>query len=173
MKMNLTYAGLTDIADRVVVELRKRGPVRLIAIARGGLTFAQLVAYRMALPLFVYFPKNDRISGPESICQLDLDPLRVGKDAPEFVFLEDLVAKGRTYDKVYAFMDEEFPGARWSFVPVVLDANAPKEVQDAIPLYGMKTDNWVVFPYEISEHVVEGDRGLFREGTSNNSQEPA
>lgn len=172
MKKNLSYYALKDLAVEVSHKLQVQyakeiaeNRLFLFAIARGGLTFGHLVAYRMALPLGVVFPMNDYVQR--------LHPQINPYDEPGpavYVYLEDVIAEGRTYRQIKDWheticADEE----AFVFVPAVIDANAPVDIQADVLVYGTKTSDWLVFPHEDAEHVTEGDRGLFREGTSNNA----
>jgi hypoxanthine-guanine phosphoribosyltransferase len=175
MKVYLTYEQLKDVANHVVEQLRvkyaeqiKADRLFLFAIARGGLTFGQLVAYKMALPLGVVFPMAS--PHPMRVQHPTWDDL-TNDDRAVFVYLEDVVAQGRTLTKVLT-AHAAYYGSHVSaeFVPAVLDNNVDESIRSRVNIAGMTTSDWIVFPHEEIDHVVEGDRGLFRNQTSNNSK---
>lgn len=149
MKVQLTYPQLKALAFRFAQTLPD--DCQLVAISRGGLTFAHLVAYFTAKPLGFFIPKTKQLvlagSGP-------------------LVFLEDLIAKGRTLELVRQTVTQD-----WTFACVVLDSrfDIPAELKARVT-YMMRTADWVVFPHEEFDAVVEEDWGLFREQTSANSK---
>lgn len=162
MKIQMTYREFVDIADRIALHIWNNvvNP-RLYAVARGGFTLAHRVAYRLALPVGVFYPKQ----------QLEVHPVQ---SSGTRVFLEDVIATGRTVHAIETFMAEQrtsYPNANndYKIYPVVVDADCPKFA--AVEYYNsLVSKDWVVFPYEDFYAVSEGDRGLFREGTSNNSK---
>lgn len=152
MKVELSYEELKTIARKVSSYIAPLD-CELIAIPRGGLTFAHLVSYRLSKPLNFFLPKSKSLAFP-------IDPLKT------LVFLEDVIAEGRTFDIVR----ETFPSHY--FATSVVD----KSWYEKFPQYrkylipgGLITNDWIVFPYEEPSLVEEGDRGLFRESTSMNS----
>ena len=175
MKTYLTYDQLKDVASHVVEQLRtkyadqiKAQKLFLFAVARGGLTFGQLVSYKMALPLGVIFPLAS--PHPTRMQHPTWDDVKED-DGSVFVYLEDVVAQGRTMSKILTAHEAYFGthvGAE--FVPAVLDSNVDESIRSRVNIAGMITSDWIVFPHEEMDHVVEGDRGLFRDKTSNNSK---
>lgn len=162
MKIQMTYSEFVDIADRIALHILNNvvNP-RLYAVARGGFTLAHRVGYRLALPVGVFYPKP----------QLEVHPVQ---SQGTRVFLEDVIATGRTVQAIETFMAEQrvsYPNANnaYRIYPVVADADCSKF--DAVEYASsLVSKDWIVFPYEDFYAVAEGDRGLFREGTSNNSR---
>jgi hypoxanthine phosphoribosyltransferase len=156
----LSYAELKAIAKDVAKYINtKKVDCELVAVTRGGLTFAHVVAYNLAKPLHFFDPK--------------LGELILAHDVSihsHFIFLEDLIAEGRTFRLISDYMNSGDWRATWEMIPVVLDSKAPQDIQDRVNTYGMCTDDWIVFPHEDADHVVAGDRGLFRDRTSNNAK---
>lgn len=151
-KITLTYDRMTAILDEMIPELRQRGYDEVVAVVRGGMTAAQYIAKQLRLPVGVYYPSNDVYHTPRLMtCKRKVDRL---------LFVEDLIAKGRTKDELDHFM-RGFEGVAYDFLPLVVDAHYVGHVD----LYGMRTERWVVFPYEKPAEVVVGDRGLFRDGS--------
>lgn len=161
MKYYLTYEELKTIAKDVAEYLRceYNGECNLVAVTRGGVAFGQLVAYEMSKPLHYYSPPIDQILWTtEGSPQTRSEPL---------IFLEDIIAEGRTFRAVDAYMDSpEMSNIGWEFIPVVMDHNAPSDIKKLVNRVGKVSSEWVVFPHEEFDLTVEGDRGLFREGTS-------
>ena len=107
------------------------------------------IAKQLRLPVGVYYPSNDAYSTPRLIL--------AKKKAGKLLFVEDLVAQGRTHAELYKFM-KGFPEVDWHFMPVLVDG----KYENNFPMQGLKTDDWIVFPYEKYDKMNEGDRGLFR-----------
>lgn len=165
-KRYLTYEELRVRAQLIANYIRKNvEKPSLVAVTRGGLAIAQLVAYKLALPVSVFYPKD--LTGAQDYPILTGPALIDGDET--LIFLEDVVAEGRTYRIVNDFID--MPKQKWLFIPVVFDSklnpadfpNIPEELIWAC-------SDWVVFPHEDIEQVVAGDRGLFRDRTSENSK---
>jgi hypoxanthine phosphoribosyltransferase len=154
----ISYDELKIIAKNVAKSIStKGGTYRLVAVARGGLTFAQLVSYYLSKPLEFFIPAYSEMTGSD-----------YWEMYTHFIFLEDVIAEGRTFRIIDDYVTRQgLPS--WEMIPVVLDSNAPADIQDRVNTYGMKTSDWIVFPHEDVAHTVEGDRGLFRAGTSANS----
>jgi hypoxanthine phosphoribosyltransferase len=156
----LSYNELKAIAKDVAKYIdTKKVDCELVAVTRGGLTFAHLVAYNLAKPLHFFNPKLGQLILADDISLHS-----------HFIFLEDLIAEGRTFRLISDYMNSGDWHASWEMIPVVLDSKAPPDIQDRVNTYGIRTDDWIVFPHEDIEHTREGDRGLFREGTSENAK---
>jgi len=173
MKRQLSHDELKTLSQNVVDQLHskypeqiKNGELFLFAVLRGGMTFAQNVAYRMALPVGVVYPMSE--GSP-----VMMHPFASYKKLTKavFVYLEDVVAQGRTLTKVMDYHRLHY-GDHFAaeFVPAVLDANVDPAIRDQVNIVGTVTNDWIVFPHEEFHAVDEGDRGLFRAGTSNNSK---
>lgn len=155
----LSYDELKAIAKDVAETIKKsHTDYELVAVARGGLTFAQLVSYYLAKPLSFFVPKDKVLLRDWTV---DI--------GTHLIFLEDLIAEGRTFRIIDDYATSVYL-VSWQMIPMVLDSNAPQDIQDRVNTYGMRTDDWIVFPHEDIDHTVEGDRGLFRDGTSHNAK---
>jgi hypoxanthine phosphoribosyltransferase len=127
-------------------------PNGLIAISRGGISAAHIMAKKLRLQIGYYFPKDELLIPYPGY--VDSDPL---------IFIEDLVAEGRTFLALKKFItsSEKYSKSIYDFVPILVD----KDFDYPFNFYGLKTGSWIVFPYEQSEKVIVGDRGLFRNRT--------
>jgi hypoxanthine phosphoribosyltransferase len=143
---------MTELLDKQLPKIEEYKFDEIVAVVRGGLTAAHYIAKQLRLPVGVYYPSNDAYNTPRLIL--------AKKKANRLLFVEDLVAKGRTYDELYKFM-KGFPGVEWHFMPVLVDG----EYKGDFPFQCLKTDEWIVFPYEKFDKMQEGDRGLFRMNT--------
>jgi hypoxanthine phosphoribosyltransferase len=153
MKLNLSFPTLKslciDLAERLAKEYK---PDQIVAISRGGLVPATVIAKYLRLDVGFYMPKVDRLV-------LIGQPRRVA-------FVEDLVAQGRTFWKLAQHMEANFPydpgsiPISWTYVPILVDGDFDKI---DFQFYGLKTKQWVVMPWEEEEKMQVGDRGLFRE----------
>lgn len=158
MKRQISYLELKNFGRDVARYIKDKYPdgnYNLIAVARGGLTLAHIVAYILAKPLNFFIPKTGGLHFAE---QGDLNA--------SFIFLEDLIAKGRTYEIIEKRM--ELIQQSWEFIPVVVDADI--EIPKHVSKYMIQTSDWMVFPHEDFDSTVEKDWGLFRDGSSSNSK---
>jgi hypoxanthine phosphoribosyltransferase len=153
MKRFLTYEEMTKALDGKMEELRSLNFSEIVAVVRGGLTAAHYIAKQLRLPVGVYYPSNDAYPTPRLIL--------AKKNPSRLLFVEDLVAKGRTYLELKNFLDNFPEIEEWHFMPICTDAEYPENFN----LQVMKASDWIVFPYEKMESVKEGDRGFFRKNT--------
>lgn len=149
MKRFITYEEMTALLDEQIPKIEAYGFDEIVAVVRGGLTAAHYIAKQLRLPVGVYYPSNDAYSTPRLML--------AKKKANKLLFVEDLVAQGRTHAELYKFM-KGFPEVDWHFMPVLVDGKYEKNFL----MQCLKTDDWIVFPYEKYDKMQEGDRGLFR-----------
>jgi hypoxanthine phosphoribosyltransferase len=164
MKVEMHYEGLKHIAKKIAghISTNVANPA-LFSVMRGGMTLAHLVGYELRLPVGAYYPAMHKFIHPSlqeagSLAQFT------------FVFLEDVLATGRTLSATREHMESIHQDFR--FYPSVID----QEIFDkglpecVVHAPAFVTADWISFPYEEFDVVVEGDRGLFRDGTSLGSQ---
>ena len=151
MKRQMSYAEfnslclhLTEIIESTSKAMQK--VPRLVAVSRGGISAAHIIAKKMRLPLEYFFPADGRMT---------FEP----KFNDFVIFIEDLIAKGRTYQAVNEKMGNN---GNWLFATVLADNNAPMFYNI---VYALRSSDWIVFPYEDFDSMKEGDHGLFRDGT--------
>lgn len=149
MKRFITYEEIIALLDEQIPKIEAYGFDEIVAVVRGGLTAAHYIAKQLRLPVGVYYPSNDAYSTPRLML--------AKKKANKLLFVEDLVAQGRTHAELYKFM-KGFPEVDWHFMPVLVDGKYEKNFL----MQCLKTDDWIVFPYEKYDKMQEGDRGLFR-----------
>jgi hypoxanthine phosphoribosyltransferase len=151
MKFYLDYEHLKNIciamAENIALAYK---PHEIVAVVRGGLTPAHIIAKHLRLPVGVLFPEYNELH-------------LYNASSRRIVFVEDLIAKGRTYRQIKNIM-ELYPGIDWKMAPVLVDSHYD-ETLDNVVTYGFKTSHWCVFPWEDFDKMQEGDRGLFRHGT--------
>jgi len=146
-KLVLHYSFLKDICLNIAEDIRSLySPKQIIAVVRGGLSPAHIIARKLDLPMGFFVPRvnTSRLWFDESL-------------GGPLVFVEDMVGKGRTLQLVKESL-ESF-NIKWYFVPIVIDGKLDLE----FPVYGIKTLQWVVFPHESGDQIVEGDCTLWRE----------
>ncbi len=150
MKLNLKY----DILKEIIITQLPGIPnieyvEEVVAITRGGITIAHIIAKELQLPIGYYFPDNKDI---------------IFSGSPNFIIIvEDLIAEGRTTRGLHNFMSRKLPCIKYMYVPFLVDSGFKDKT--AYDYSFFNTNEWVVFPWEVEEDVVEGDRGLFRKGT--------
>lgn len=148
-----------SLADQIKA---KFNPDVVVSINRGGATLGHIIAKKLHLPLATYFP------GEKPLLTFPQNRL-----FSRLVFIEDLVAQGRTFYQLSSYMNYLEEGClgipclnsdfKWTFVPFLLDDKAPVDIPCLT--YGIRTSTWMVFPWETLEDMNEGDRGLFRDNT--------
>lgn len=162
MKVQLTYPELVSIGKGVAAKLVTPDTI-VVAVSRGGVSLAHIVAFHAKKQLNYFIPKDNKLFLTE-----DDEFSFLNTTSSKFLFVEDLYAKGRTYDLISKFMTKT--NVSWSMVVAVLDGNVP---QNSIPSnlsFYHRTTDWIVFPHEDIDVVNEGDWGLFREGTSTSAR---
>lgn len=155
MKVKMSYDEMTALIDEQLPLIKNYGFEEVVAVVRGGLTAAHYIAKELRLPVGVYFPSKS-FANPRLILN--------NRETRRILFVEDLIAEGRTFRELQQFMEFEYVyrnQTNWRFFTVLKDENAPEV--DA--MYALKTSDWIVFPYEKYDKMDEGDRGLFRHGT--------
>lgn len=158
MKQVMTYNQLKRLADKMAEKIRESLPspdfdYSLIAVSRGGVTAAHRIAYVLGKELNYWSPSR-------GLAYL------LNDDTPKF-FIEDLVAKGRTLRLV----QERFNHEDIRYCPLIVDHGyAAEHGLDEFFTYGRVSEDWIVFPYEDEDRVVEKDWGLFREGTAESAK---
>ena len=144
MKVYMGYGRLKKICSRALPIIHRYDPDYIVAVARGGLTAAHIIGYSLQKPIIVFYPRDNAVT------QLVDTPHKL-------VFVEDLIAKGRTFEIVKSAMEQKCIDFR--FFPVVIDAEY--KIEDArIINVGQKYSEWIIFPYEDDNLVVEGERTL-------------
>jgi len=158
MKISLDFNTFKNICLSMAEEISKYEPNEIIAISRGGLSAAHIIAKYLNLNVGMYFPKEKQLL------------MSSNKYLSKVVFVEDLVAHGRTFDLLNSHMLElgfTSQTFEWKFAPVLIDGKyiETQDFNDKLITYGLKTNHWIVMPYEEETKMVEGDRGLFRDNT--------
>ena len=150
MKEQLNYTEYRRICLNMAQQAKQYKPVEVVAVMRGGMSAAHIIAKELNLPCGAYFP--------------DLREFKSARDSfsGTILFIDDLVAEGRTYEDLREYYHKYMPKATVIFGAVLVD----KKYKGCEPhIIGFKSSDWIVFPYEDYEKVAEGDRGLFRHGT--------
>lgn len=149
MKYILTYTHLKSLISQKMEALIEGNYDEVLAISRGGVTAAHIIAKQLRLPMGYIFPKSEYFPKARLIL--------ANPNSKRVLVVDDLVALGRTYEEVSRLMTI-VPNLAWDYMPIVTDANYEKR----FPLSPLVTSDWVVFPYEDASKTVENDHGLFR-----------
>jgi hypoxanthine phosphoribosyltransferase len=144
-KKQMSYNEFKTICLDIAEKYKDQNIDEIVAVTRGGLSAAHIIAKKLRKQVGFYFPSKG---------------LYVPFGEPKKVLIiEDLVAKGRTWENIKI----NFPtDIEYSFCAVLIDSNYDNK--DNLD-YGIKSSEWIVFPYEEFEESTEGDRGLFRDGS--------
>ena len=157
----MTYDELVAHADSLSQTIHRHFPRhQLVAVSRGGVTLAHRVAYNLSKPLGFIIPSMP-LQGLYTSPPTETPPL----------FIEDLIAKGRTLDIITSLAKLGVIHPGWHFAALVKDETytVPTHLVNKVTTLITPTE-WVVFPYEDAHRVKVGDWGLFREGTSENAK---
>lgn len=149
MKRYLTYSEFTTILDSIIDKVKDEGYQEIIPVVRGGLTAAHYIAKELRLPCGAFWPD---IGGVPFL-------MVTNRQHKKILFVEDLVAKGRTYYTINKDMTDNHPEFEQEFAPVLVDSSCPHHFK----YEGIRSEDQIVFPYEDIDKMNEGDRGLFRE----------
>lgn len=154
MKRIMTYEELKQICLSLADYIHNKCcPDEIIAVVRGGLTAAHIISKELSLPIGVWYPKNETEDAK----------LIIRPTSNKLVFIEDLVAQGRTYNELKQFMSrKEYASYQWEFIPVIVDRTYNTT---ELSRWGIQPQDWIVFPYEDIDRMKEGDRGFFRNNT--------
>lgn len=149
MKVYMDYETYKRYSLYLADKIKEDGCDTLVAITRGGISAGHIIAKELGMPLYYYFPNYDQI-------------FPYPPNAKKMAFIEDLIAQGRTLQNVKDYFDRQWFPINWHFYTILQDAYFENDTKVT---YTVKTKDWIVFPYESYNAVIENDRGLFREGT--------
>lgn len=152
MKKHLSYQEMIELLP--IDKLREYDFDEVVAVMRGGMTAAHYIAKELKLKCGAYFPASK-----------DFDHNRIilaNPSSKKILFVEDLIARGRTLMRLKKFM-KNFK-VEWMFYPVIVSHDYESDEAEYIDV-GQKFEDWIVFPYEDFDKMKEGDGGLFREGS--------
>lgn len=145
-KVTLDFETFKQICLGLAEKIKRYEVDEIVAVHRGGMVAAAIISKQLKLPCGAFFPQTSSLH-------------LVNPESKRIVFIEDLVAQGRTYTLIKSRMEPE--NITWFFVPILIDGTS--ELDKIVDDYGLKTNLWMVMPWEDNTLMVEGDRGLFRE----------
>jgi len=108
MKLYLTYDILKDICLHLVDKVKDNKFDEVVAISRGGLTAAHIIAKELRLPIGFFIPNKN---------QLILN----NENSKKILVIEDLIAKGRTYSLFKDYMFNNYKKIDFIYVPIIID----------------------------------------------------
>jgi hypoxanthine phosphoribosyltransferase len=154
-KIQMTYKELYDMCQGIAYQAmdEEKPFTQIIAVTRGGLSAAHILGKMLGLPVGIFVPDTKAVLLPKP-----------HNPNGKYLVVEDLVARGRTYEIVKKFFNEECE-CDWEFCPILIDSEYYREHSYEFKYFGFVTSLWVVFPYEDFDSVVAGDRGLFRDNS--------
>lgn len=128
------------LAEKIKADCTNLDQATLVAVSRGGLIPAQLVAYKLnirdvrVMKLISYNDQGTR----EAIKDISTDRLFDGSDV---YFIDDLADSGATVD----YIRKRFPSAR---ICTLLMKTCCEEEPDICIRSGLKAESWLVFPWD-------------------------
>lgn len=150
-KVELTWDEFKDCCRELADRIKNKysdpdSKTAIVGINRGGMIPAVVIAKMLRMEVIPWTPKK----------YIQYSEIR---DYDVLIFIDDLYAEGRTYRR---YLEEvKYLRHDTCFMTILMDGKAynPKVT------FSMRTNDWIVFPWEDFDAVTAGDRGLFREGT--------
>lgn len=142
---------MDELGERI--RARRPRPDAILAVARGGLAPATLLAHRFEIPevesIRARVTENDGPHTPKR-SSVDLGALPPAYEADRLLVVDDVIGTGRTWhavnDAVRARRSRALSPPMWVVLYPNLD-NAEVAVPDDV-LIGWTSREWVVFPWE-------------------------
>jgi len=128
------------LAEKIAADCANLEQATIVAVSRGGLIPAQLVAYKLnirdvrVMKLISYNDQGTR----EDIRDISTDRLFDGSDV---YFIDDLADSGATVD----YIRKKFPSAR---ICTLLMKTCCQEEPDICARTGINAANWLTFPWD-------------------------
>ncbi len=128
------------LAEKIAADCANLEQATLVAVSRGGLIPAQLIAYKLnirdvrVMKLISYTDQGTR----EDIKDISTDRLFDGSDV---YFIDDLADSGATVD----YIRKKFPSAR---ICTLLMKTCCQKEPDICARTGINAANWLVFPWD-------------------------
>lgn len=148
MKRTLDYYEMKKIILDKIPLLKTKNFDEVVVVSRGGITIGHIIAKELKLQVGILYPAKNEIAFFDPHCK-------------NILIIEDLVAQGRTTKIIHKVMNK-YAHKKYYYMPFLVDANY--KVHDFHDSF-MVSEDWIVFPWEENDSVVEGDRGLFRDKT--------
>jgi hypoxanthine phosphoribosyltransferase len=156
--ITLSWQDLTEIIVRLDHLVQQNGkPTTLVALQRGGLVPAVMLAHRFEvrnlLSLDLRSTIDDSVNAKKTQPRLhhaSLPPL----DTEDVLLVDDIAGTGKTLRFAQRLVSDHSPARLRSLVCLVnrlnWDPDNPVSPPDAITYTGRLVEGWVTFPWEIS-----------------------
>lgn len=156
MKFKINYEDFYNICICMAEKLKEYNPDEIVCVMRGGMSASHIITKYLNKKCGCFFPEKNLL-------------YLTNEYSKKIIFIEDLVAKGRTFNQIYNYMIGHniyhYHKTDWKFAPFLIDDTCKVDnLNDKLITYGIKTNHWAVMPYEDFDMMKENDRGLFREG---------
>lgn len=143
--MHLDYDTYKQICLEMAQKLKEWNPHEIVCIMRGGMTASHIISRELNIPVGVYYPHNKK--------------LMLARDNDiRLVFVEDMISRGKTFVELHEFM--KTTSYKWVFAPTAIDGKIEfKDLPDNgkhIYTYGIKTNMWLVAPYDDPKNLPVG-----------------
>lgn len=136
-KIYLNYETAKEICIAMADELKKKEVDHIIAINRGGITFAHIMAKYLHLDISLY-----NVKSPENFV--------LDSKYKDVAIVEDVVTSGNTIITARNDLRRKYKEVNFYTAPLVIDRSIDDEL---VFIYGIKTKHWIVFPFEELEKV--------------------
>lgn len=122
---------------------------RIVCISRGGLVIARLFSDFLKLPIstftIVSYTKVGKAGKPKIV-----EPLKVDLKNEKILLVDEIVDKGTTLKKAISYLKDFSPDKIMTAIPFIKFWSSP------LPdFWQVKTNKWVIFPYETREIIEE------------------
>ena len=120
---------------------------RIVCISRGGLIVARILSDFLDLPISNFTIVSYSAIGKRS-CPKIVEELSVDIKDEKILLADEIVDHGTTLKKAVSYLESLSPKKILSLAPYIKPWSNPRP-----SFWQIKTDKWVVFPYDVREYV--------------------
>ena len=142
-KVYMTYEEWEGHCLTLAEQVREYNPTEIIAVARGGVMPAFIIAKRLGLKIGMWYPA-------------DAELFSHSKD--RLLFVDDIVSTGRTLLRLH----ECFRGTGLNYKTAALFVDK-QDAATTPDFYSFFADDWIVLPYHKPDQETPGVRIWFRD----------
>jgi hypoxanthine phosphoribosyltransferase len=149
----LNWQDLTTLTEKLAAEILSSGQEfdRIIAVANGGLTMVRHLADRLNLKTISVL----QISSYQGVAEHDPEPIiqqpmPLDVQGEKLLIFEDIVDTGSTLLVMDQYLETIGVSEYW----IATQVEKSKTVRNA-DYVGARMDEWLIFPYEIRETIVD------------------
>lgn len=156
----ISWQELQDTCLKIYKKIKKQNLDfdRIVCISRGGLVVARIFSDFLDLPIsnftvISYGGINDR-QQPKIVEHLQVDIKN-----ERILLIDEIVDTGDTFKLASDYLKSKQPAGIISLSPFIKPQASPQP-----DLWQVKTDKWVIFPYEIKETILDLQKMFSKQG---------